>query len=250
MPARKFKSEPPILYGRYRPPTGEWVQLEGDPHADSLESAYAEGFLPFSGNPSDDRHLFYRARSLRVRLEAFAMDKKRRYGRRTWLGFGQQRQEMPKSIFLDRFGPGIADLAREWMESRFEEAYLDPDRLDYILGKSFLEKILTWTLREELIAFALIVPTSHAAHYWFVFYKNADPSSLPSGEGYLIDFLHWCGERGLSHAYLGTAYGNASRYKTRGLEGVEFWDGKKWNPDRMELRRLRGEDEARDPSGS
>ncbi|MGC9450569.1 MAG: hypothetical protein ACP5I4_03905 [Oceanipulchritudo sp.] len=243
MPARKFQSDPPNLYGKYRPSRGEWLELEGDDREDSLETAYAEGFLPYSGNPGDCRHLFYRARSVRVRVDAFSMDKKRRYARRLWQGFGQQRTELTKSVFLKRHGPGVAGLAREWMRSRFGKPYLDPARMDYILGRPFLKQILAWTLGEELIAYALIVPSRQGAHYWFVFYKNNDPSSLPSGEGYLIDFLHWCKERNLRYAYLGTAYGEASRYKTRGLEGVEFWDGEQWNSDRMQLRRLRQQDE-------
>jgi hypothetical protein len=241
MPARKFRSEGPVLYDRYQSGYGEWAET-GD--ANDLEEVYTEGYLPYSGDPGDPRHLFYMARSLRVALDRFATDKKRRYDHRQWENHGLGRQLMAKEDFLEKYGPGTAGLAKDWMEKRFGAAFLSGEKYAYILSKPYLRDILAWTLNGELVAFALVVRGDWGAHYWYVFYRNGGKAALPSGHGYLVDFLFWARESRIPYAYLGTSYGEKSRYKSRGIDGIEFWAGNAWSPDRDELNRLPAADDA------
>jgi hypothetical protein len=241
MGVRKFISEGPMHYGQYRFGYCLWMELEA---ADAVEPAYSGGFLPFSAEPHDPRHLFYMARSIRISLPELGVDKKRRYDHRSWLAFGFKRDLMAKSEFLARFGPRALTSAFTWMQNRFGEAYLKPERLHYILDKPYLREVMTWTLDGQLNAFALIVSGPWGAHYWYVFYQNDPDRQSAPGHGYLLDFLDWARDENLPHAYLGTGYGIKSRYKTRGLAGVEWWDGNHWSRDKDRLVRSQEADEA------
>lgn len=241
MESRTYKSEGPIHYGRYQFGYCEWMELSG---TDSPEEPYTRGFLPYSADPGQSSHLFYMARSLRVDLSRFRLDKKRRYDHRSWAAWELKRTSMKKAEFLKIHGPIALIKAHRWMENRFGDAYLKEERLRYILGKPFLDDMLLWTAKGEIMAFALIVKGCWGAHYWYVFYLNDPGVPAPPGHGYLVDFIDWCRECGLSHAYLGTVYGRKSLYKSRGIEGIEFWNGNHWDSDRERLSMLQDIDEA------
>jgi hypothetical protein len=228
-------------YGQYRFGYCLWMELT---EPESLKEAYSSGFLPFSAEPGDPRHLFYMARSIRISLPDFQIDKKRRYDHRHWEAFTLKRSLMTKDDFLAKFGQKALTAAFTWMKNRFGEAYLKPERLHYILEKPFLRDVIVWTREQHLTAFALIVRGDWGAHYWYVFYENDPDRQTPPGHGYLVDFLEWARSEHLPHAYVGTGYGGKSRYKTRGLSGIEWWDGNVWNGDKDKLARFQEADDA------
>lgn len=237
---RHFRSEGPALYNRYQFGYCEWLEsLSGH----GLGEAYESGFLPYSGDLQDPRHLFYMARSLRVDLGAFQLEKGRRYDHRKWQASGLTREHMSKERFLANHGDEAAQSAQIWMKQRFGEPYLSRERLDFILRKPFLKDVLTWSDSTGLKAFALVVMEEWGAHYWFVFYESDPESGAPPGQGYLVDFLDWAKKMPLPRAYLGTAYGQNSLYKSRGIQGVEFWDGNAWSADKGKLLRFQEADE-------
>jgi len=243
MPSRKFRAEGPILYERYQFGYCQWAEADGTGWDRELGEIYPEGYLPFSGNPGEQRHLFYMARSLRVPLDRMTLDKKRRYDHRQWETFGLQRQHRTKADFLGEYGVESARLARKWMQARFAEAFLSEERYQYIVSRPFLQDVLTWCLEGQLLAFALVVKGMWGAHYWYIFYQNDQDAPHPPGHGYLIDFLYWSREQHLPYAYLGTSYGIKSRYKARGIAGIEFWDGNQWCGNRELLDELRRSDD-------
>jgi leucyl-tRNA---protein transferase len=244
MPIRRFTAAAPLLYGRTAPGAWPWLELTVP---FELAAAYGAGHLPYSGDPAEPRHLFYHARSLRVDLAALRLDKKRRHDQRGWSGHGLRREHGGKAAFLARHGDAAQRLAFEWMASRFGMPYMSAQRLEYVLAKPFLQDVLAWYRESTLAAFALIVRGEGAAHYWFAFYEHypapaAPESASAPGHGYLVDFLEWAAESGHSHAYLGTGYGLKSRYKSRGISGVEFHDGSGWCADKAALARLQEQD--------
>ncbi|MEX0326370.1 MAG: hypothetical protein AB3N33_09820 [Puniceicoccaceae bacterium] len=241
MPSRKFREPGPILYGRYACTHGEWLELTGEAVP---EAAYAEGYLPYARLSKANQHLFYMGRSLRVDLARYRMDKKRRYDHRRWQEFGLRRLHLDKTGFLARYGDRAATEARSWMQARFGVPYLDGAEFRHVLEKPFLQDVLVWEWNEALMAFGLIVKGTWGAHYWFAFYAPETNGTTPPGHGYMGDFLQWAAEAGLPYAYLGTSYGLKSRYKSRGLAGIEFWDGTDWIQDRDHLAGLLQEDDA------
>ena len=235
MPARIFTSEGPGLYGRFLKGPQRWAELTEE---SDLRETYAGGYLPYSGDTSDPRHLFYNARSLRVDLNHLSLSKSRRYDHRLWLAFGLTRRLLAREDFLEGRRAELTELAYQWMEPRFGAQSLARERFAYILGKPFLKEVLTWWDKDQLAAFALLVHGDWGAHYWYVFYRNGPGLETAPGHGYLVDFLYWAKERHLPHAYLGTTYGSRSRYKSRGIGGIRFWDGERWNPCKQTLEQF------------
>ena len=240
MPSRKFRLEGTISYREFKFGYTNWLELESSVE---LAEAYTEGYLPYSGNTDDPRHLFYMARSLRVSLENLLLDKSRRYDHRQWSKFGLSRRLVAKEDLMRTHGDRLLELAGKWMEPRFGEAALAMGRLKYILDKPFVTDFLVWERGAELTAFALIVRGDWGAHYYYVFYENGAGLDCAPGHGYLVDFLNWAQDAQLPHAYIGTAYGGKSRYKSRGLSGVEFWNGNDWDSNKAELGRLQDLDD-------
>jgi len=241
MPARKFIAEGPNLYGKYLRGPIQWAEMTS---REDLGEIYATGFLPYSGDPSDPRDLFYMSRSLRVELAEFALEKKRRYDHRKWQSHGLDRVIMTKEAFISEFGHVMTDLAYKWMEPRFGEASLARERFAYIISKEYLNCVVTWRDATSLVAFALVARGDWGAHYWYVFYANGTGAESAPGHGYLVDFVKWAKSESLPYAYLGTTYGNKSRYKSRGMCGINFWDGAIWNRERHLLTSLLDEDDA------
>lgn len=240
---RRFQSEGPVSYEQYQFGYCQWLEREP---GDALGPIYAAGYLPFSANPEGpplDR--FYMARSLRVRLPAFQIRKDRRYDHRQWEAHALTRRCCSREAFMESCSGEARSLARKWMEARFGEAYLDARRLEQILAGPPLSDVLYWKKEDRLVAFSLLVREDDLVHYWYLFYKNGGETRTPPGHGYLVDFLYWARENSLEQAYLGTAYGLKSRYKSRGISGIEFWDGNRWDNDRVRLHRLQEEDALR-----
>jgi hypothetical protein len=235
-------AERPILYNRYAIGPGNWVSAQ--PNL-SLGEIYAHGFIPLSRQHPDPQQ-FFAARSLRIRPSLWQMDKKRRYEHRRWLAYGLQRKVFSKSDFVHSMGKHSMDLAQKWMRARFGVAYLDPERLQFIFSRRQTNTVIAWFRASTLTAYAIVVDGEWGAHYWFVFYATDDAS--PSGHGYLADFLSWTQEKNLPFAYLGTGYGTHSLYKSRGFNGVTFWDGETWCADKERLAGLQKEDERRYPT--
>lgn len=218
-----FLKEAPANYADYHFPYTLWAET-GD--SDPVEPLYAAGYLPYSADLQAHAQLFYMARSLRVDLAHLALNKKRRYQQRQWQGHSLQKHWLTKLDFSQQFGDLPAALAQQWMQARFGTPYLSPERFTYIFSRPILTHVLCWLNNDNsLQAFALIVNMPSALHYWFLFY---DPTAPASGHGYLVDFLHFAQARSYSFAYLGTAYGASSQYKSRGLAPVMFWDGNHW----------------------
>lgn len=234
-----FYKEGPVDYPNYAFNYTCWWCWIDDPAL--MQSAYAAGFLPWSGDPTAATVQFYMARSLRVDISSFSLDKKRRYEFRRWQQKPLQRELLAKSEFLERHGEQAESLAMRWMEARLGQPYLSVARFSYILQMPFLQDCLCWYNEDELVAFALIVRLREAAHYWFVFYSPtvAKPGNgaCSDGAAFLLDFISWCKATDLRHAYLGTAYRHNSLYKFRGMEGAEYWNGASWSNDRDSLLR-------------
>lgn len=230
-------AERPILYNRYRLGPGPWLHCDDSARLDRI---YGNGFLPLS-KPHPAPQRFFAARSLRIECAVWKVEKKRRHQQRAWDRFGLHREALPRASFIERYGEHASAIATAWMEARFGTAYLDPQRLRFVLTHPMVNTVLTWSSGPHLKAFAPLIQGAWGAHYWFVFYNEAPAS--PQGHGFLMDFLLWVRDEGLPFAYLGSVYGLQSLYKWRGFEGVTFRENDHWCPDKERLGALLAEDD-------
>lgn len=238
-----YKAEGPVNYANYRFYYTEWAELARN---ESPAAAYAGGFLPSSACPRSVPPTFYMARSLRIDLDRWTMDKKRRYDHRRWQARGAERRAVSPQEFNASLRESAVPLALEWMGARFGMPYLEQERLERVLDYPLLTEILTWQEDQRLVAYSPVIRWPGGAHYWYVFYEPHTEAGPSPGHGYLADFLVWSREQGLAKAYLGTAYGRKSRYKSRGFSGVEFWNGTRWEDGKATLHGLQDAEAAKD----
>jgi hypothetical protein len=236
-----FYQESPVDYQNYGFPYRVWAEWE---NTEPLENVWSCGFLPFSGDPEEPRHLFYLARSVRYELSKFALRKQRRYDFRAVEASAPRWEVGRKESILSTLPENWRDLAKEWMRLRFGDAYLSPARLDYILRKPYCSHFATVWLGEELIAVALLGVGEAAAHYWYAFYDPQRLGSAPLGKWLIAKAAFWAREIGLAHLYVGTGYRAKAGYKAQGIEGAQFFDGRRWNSDMEEFKRRLASDPA------
>ncbi|KAF0094716.1 MAG: arginine-tRNA-protein transferase [Puniceicoccaceae bacterium 5H] len=210
---------------------------------DDLEPIYTRGYLPYSGDPEQPRHLFYKCRSLRIDLARFAFDKKRRYHQRRLDELGPAFALHDKQAFLAQHQAQLEADALRWIDQRFDQAYLTTERLRYILDKPYLNRIAEVRLEGKVVAYALLVAWERGLHYWYSFYDSAIVTELSLGKWLMGHTLEYAQEQGLPYVYLGTAYRRKSAYKSQGTRGAEHFDGMAWNTDKERLKQLQLRDE-------
>lgn len=238
----RFHIEDSTDYGRYHFRYRPMAELET---IEELPEVYAAGFLPASGDPTEPRHLFYLARSLRYDLGAHALDKKRRYD------FRQVEELAPRFEVIEKADAGAAlppdweTQAFRWMIERSGNAYLTPERLAYVRGKPYCSHVAVASVEGEPLAYVLLGWKGTVAHYWYAFYDSRRFSRFSLGKWLMARTAQWARSQGLSHLYVGTGYGCQSSYKSKGVAGVEFFDGTRWNPDPAELKRRQDGDPAK-----
>ncbi|MDP0499481.1 MAG: GNAT family N-acetyltransferase [Verrucomicrobiota bacterium JB022] len=237
---RFFASEFVNNYATYSFGYCEYAQWEP---GDDLEPIYARGYLPYSGDPGEPRHLFYKCRSLRVNTAEFGFDKKRRYHQRRLDELGPVFSLHEKDAYLAAHQVQLEVDALQWIDQRFDQAYLTPERLRYILAKPYLNRIAEVRLEGKVVAYALLVAWSQGVHYWYSFYDSAVVTELSLGKWLMGRTLEWAQEQAVPYVYLGTAYRQKSAYKSQGTRGAYFFDGADWLADKDRLKQLQLRDE-------
>lgn len=241
---RRFFIEDSVDYSRYRFSYRPMAELES---LAELPEIYAAGFLPASGDPSEPRHLFYLARSLRYDLAMHALDKKRRYDFRRVGQLEPRFGVMPQSEAIKKLPEGWRAQAFRWMEERFGSAYLTSQRLDYVWNKPYCSHLAIASCGGQPFAYVLLAQAGNIAHYWYAFFNSAAYPHLSLGKWLMARTAQWAREAGLAYLYVGTGYGSEARYKAQGVAGVEFFDGERWNRGRAELDRRQAGDPRKKP---
>jgi hypothetical protein len=242
---KSFSSEFAVNYATYSFGYCQYAQLE---HPDELDDVYALGYLPYSANPAQKDLLFYRARSLRVDLTHQTLNKNGRYLERQ---FDQQVpthfEVVEKAVYLLRFDPEVRYAqCEQFMKQRFEAAYLQRDRFDYILAQPCFNRVALFYSGECLLAIIFLCQGIVSLHYWFAFYEAESVARYSPGRYFMQKCVAWARSQGMRYVYLGTAYGEKSHYKFMShASGVEFWDGAIWNSDTELLKRRLTEDPER-----
>lgn len=215
---------------------------------DELPDILARGFLPYTGRLDLDGEYFYLARSLRIDLARFEdTSENRRVDRRVAeLGLTLEVSTKPEfGIDSDAF----REFCTRYAEERFSGGGMSGERLDYILRRESLSHVLTFRRESEPAGYVLLPWQADSAQYWFSFYHTAYREQYSLGKWMMWRTLRWAKEQGCRYLYLGTCYTPKALYKARDHKGVEFFDGRGWNPDRRLLTDLCARDEGPLPDG-
>ncbi len=220
-------------YATYRFGYCEYAELEA---GDDLESIYAQGFLPYSAEPSIQGR-FYMARSARLDLQQLRDTSENRRIDKKFEGLFTSKR---LSVEQAKQEPQIRELFLEYFRLRHGDVVMPAERFDAILETPLPLEVVVYRKEGVLVAAALEIAGKDFRHFWFSAYD------LSYAQQSLGMWLMQAGARaaqaaGKEHYYLGTVYGEKALYKTN-LEPLEFWDGTSWSADCTALRTLaRGE---------
>jgi arginine-tRNA-protein transferase len=208
-----------------------------------LSSIYDLGFLPYSGDTRLNAPAFYLARSIRVDLERFTdTSENRRIDRKA----GELKLNIIEHTADDADINRVELLAfcEKYIGERFSRGTMSEERLRYIIDGPVINQILEFKSDQKPYGYVFAVIGEDSIHYWFAFFDTTYLHSHSLGKWMMWTTLHWAKERGLRYAYLGTCYGEKALYKVRNHQGIEFFDGNKWNTDLEVLKKLAHRDDS------
>jgi hypothetical protein len=229
-----FYSENTVDYSSYTFSYAIYAMREG---LEDVSPIYAKGFLPYTGNITLEKELFYLARSLRVDLARFEdTSENRRIGRQIE-PLNIQLTAIKKSDF-DLNNPEFKTFCESYISERISDDSMTIERWNYILESTIGTHILKFHNEDHSFGYILGSLTDDIFHYWFAFFDTEYMKSHSLGKWMMWKTISWAKEEGLQNVYLGTAYKPAALYKIRDHKGLEFWDGRIWNQDIKLLKSL------------
>lgn len=220
---RTFSSEFAHNYGSYSFGYCNYALREsGDP----LSTLYQAGYLPYSGS-HDVHETFYMARSTRIHLPGWEPNSENRRVMRLHDTVFERTEHAIGDFKTD-------DSFRSFCLSYFERHHgahtMPPERLDHILTEGALTTIVSYAIQGSPAAYVLLPQDAHMSHVWFSFYAP-ELAQQSFGMWVLLNEARQAQAANREYFYLGTAYGDKSRYKMN-FSSLEFWDGTRWLQDR------------------
>lgn len=227
-----FLSENTVNYTTY---TFNYAVYAVKESQEELSDIYNKGFLPYTGNTSLQKELFYYARSLRVNLEKFDDTSENRRVNRLVEPLNVEMNLISKTHF-DTSDAVFMDFCENYINERIGEDNMSVERWKYILSQETGTHIFEFKTVEKVVGYVLAAVNNDMVHYWFAFFDTEYMRTHSLGKWMMWKVIRWAKDNGRRFAYLGTAYKPAALYKIRDHKGLEFWDGTNWNDDVKTLK--------------
>ena len=204
---------------------------------DKISDIYNQGFLPYTGDLSIERDIFYLARSVRVDLGRSVDTSENRRVDRIASELGIHVEAIRKANF-NATDPNFLNFCEKFAGARFHGGKMDQDRILYIFKRKMLTHILVFQSIERTYGYVFAGIHENMLHYWYAFFDLAFLQSHSLGKWMMWRTIRWAKDKNLDYVYLGTCYGRRSLYKIRDHKGIEFFDGVRWNQDVSLLKLL------------
>lgn len=196
-----------------------------------VSEIYDKGFLPYTGNLSVEKEIFYFSRSLRVDISRFSDTSENRRVNRMTEPLNLSVEVVKKENF-DIKDPKFVSFCKKYIEERIGEEQVNLERLKYIFARETGSHFFIFKSNEEkIMGYVYAALNEEMVHYWFAFFDTKYMRSHSLGKWMMWKVIDWAKENDLKYAYLGTAYKPSALYKIRDFRGLEFWDGNQWNED-------------------
>lgn len=228
-----FFSESIVDYGSY---TFNYTMYAIKENQAELSEIYNLGFLPYTGNTTLEKELFYKARSLRVNLENFENTSENRRVCRLIEPLEIKMSLIPKEEF-DLKDTTFTNFCACYINERIGDDNMSLERWDYILAQETGTHIFKFENSEKVLGYVLASINEELVHYWFAFFDTEYMRSHSLGKWMMWSVIDWSKSNGKKYTYLGTAYKPAALYKIRDHKGLEYWNGNEWND---EVKTLKG----------
>ena len=201
-----------------------------------LPNAYAQGFLPYSGDITLVADIFYMARSVRINLKNFADTSENRRVNRKIAELNIEMQLVEKSDAWVN-SEDFLNFCMRNADERFSAGSMNLERMRYIVNRSYFTHLFIFKNAEKVLGYVFAVLESDMLHYWFGFY-DLDIAHFSIGKWMMWRTIKWAEAQKLNYVYLGTAYFSKALYKVRDHKGIEFFDGTTWNAETKLLKTL------------
>lgn len=133
----------------------------------------------------------------------------------------------------------IHKLGKEFYETKFGEKTFSAQKIKELItdeSKTNFNTLLIYKQKEKSIGYCICYTNKEILHYCYPFY-NLDSEISNLGIGMMTKAIVYAKEQGLKYIYLGSAKDSKALYKFQ-FEGVEWFDGKNWQTDIAELKKI------------
>jgi len=224
-------SEAPPDYATYTFPYAIYAMQENE---EEIPAIYDRGFLPYTDTRFrlPEAPFYYLARSIRIRLEDFALTSENRRIRRKMESLAPRMHVTSKAPWRDN--EAFWQFCRRYAAGRIGEA-MSSARLQYIFDHPLTNRLFVFENNEGPLGYVWAVDRPPVLHYWFAFY---DTRYLPQGLGkwMMEQVISYARQAGYRYVYLGTCYGSKALYKVRDFRAIEYFDGNGWHTDIKRLK--------------
>lgn len=190
---------------------------------------YDRGFV--CTRPSEG--LMQQTRSLRINLSQFELSSEnKRILRKT-----EELKLSVHSLPYDAYSWEIGKLGKEFYEAKFGDGTFSANKVKELLtaGRNDFNTLLTYSLDDRKIGYALCVETDTLLHYSYPFYDlDADKNT---GMGMMLRAIEYARESNKHFCYLGSAQRPGDTYKLQ-FKGLEWFDGNTWRTETTELKQF------------
>jgi len=218
-----FSSEFAHNYGTYSFGYCNYAVYE---NGDTLSDIYTKGYLPYSGS-QDVTNTLYMARSTRIALPNWKPNSENRRVSKKYPQETITRTEYTKDAF--EFTDEFYTFCLAYFERHHGKHTMPRKRLEHIVQESALTHVVEYKDGDTLMGYVFLAQDQQMLHVWFYFYTD-ELAKSSFGMWVMINEATVAQEKGKRYFYLGTAYGDKSRYKMN-FSNIEFWDGEAWLQD-------------------
>lgn len=220
---------------------------------DNIDAAYDDGYL--FGRIG--RGVADQTRSVRIDLSKFELSSENRRIMKKTNGLEITNRGIPYHVY----DWSIGKLGKDFYDKKFGEKTFSANKIKELLTdhkKSNFNKLLIYkapvilsraknplTLntrdpsagpQDDTVGYAICRETDELLHYCYPFYNLA--TNLPNlGLGMMLRAILWAKETNKQYVYLGSAQRPTDIYKLQ-FEGLEWFDGKEWQTDTEELKKI------------
>ncbi len=210
----------------------KWNQTTTTDFSDeNLNTLYDQGFL--FGRLG--LGIMDQTRSVRIDLTKFELSSENRRIMKKTAGLEITNQAIP----YHSYNWNIGKLGKDFYDAKFGEKTFSANKIKELLTnnkKSNFNKLLIYKLQTEIVGYAICRETDEFLHYCYPFY-NLKTNFPNLGLGMMLRAILWAKETNKEYIYLGSAQRPTDTYKLQ-FEGLEWFDGKKWQTDLNELKKI------------
>lgn len=227
-----FEEHSAIDYAHYKFPY--CVYAIKNPN-DSYQEIYDNGFLPYTNDLAIEEEIYYLARSIRIDLQTTLFNSKQK---NVLNKFAKEFDEERLSFTLiPKEHLSSNKVFLKWCLENAKNNFLSPRRLQYILARPYLKKILAIRYNDKVLAYLFIVSeANNFLHVWYSFY-DLSTTFNDFGKWILLQSLKWSNCHGFKYYYIGTCYSKSALYKLTLSPFTTYFNGKTWLPEISELKK-------------